>query len=170
MKAELGDDPFDGASADGLPGLTQLLAEDGGRGVGIQKAIADDLLDDLVGAAVVGFGAALLVLEGEGTALFEGLAQLEVALLGVAELAGGGQGAEAFALAFVEQGEFGEDGVVGGDGQLARWADEDQRVFSDLEHRCQDKRQREGSPIKYGGHNRPIPRLTANNCQTSRVG
>jgi len=128
LQAELGHDPFDGASADGLAGLAQFLADDGGRGVRIQEAITDDLLDDLIGATIVGFGAALLVLQGQGAALFESLAQLEIALLGVAEFLGGGDGAGAFALPFVEHGQFDQDEIVSRDGQLARRADQEQRI------------------------------------------
>ena len=136
LQAELGHDPFDGAGADGLAGLAQFLGDDGGRGGRIQEAITHDLLDDLIGAAIVGFGAALLILQGQGAALFENLAQLEVALLGIAEFLGGGNGAGAFALAFVEHGQFGQDGIVSRDGQLARRADQEQRIFSDFEHRA----------------------------------
>jgi hypothetical protein len=130
----LGHDPFDGAGADGLTGLAQFLADDGGRGGRVQEAITNHLLDDLIGAAIVGFGAALLILQGRGSALLESLAQLEVALLGIAEFLGGSNRAGAFALAFVEHGQFGQDGVVSWDGQLARWADQEQRIFSDFEH------------------------------------
>ena len=95
MKAELGHHPFDGPIADRVTGLAQFLADDAGGGVRVQEAVADDLLRDQVGAAVVGFGASLLVLEGQGAALLEEVAQLEVALLGEAEFSGGGDGCSA---------------------------------------------------------------------------
>ena len=65
--------------------------------------MADDLLADLVGAAAGGFGPALLAAQGQGAVVDEAVAELEVALFAEAELAGCGQGAQAFAFAFVEQ-------------------------------------------------------------------
>jgi len=44
--------------------LAKFLDDDGGGNVGIQKAGAQDLADELVGAVVIGFGPGLLGLEG----------------------------------------------------------------------------------------------------------
>ena len=74
MKAEVGDDPLDAAGADGVAGLADFLCQDAGGSFRIQKAVANDLLADLVGAAVGGFGAALEALQSEGAALLEELA------------------------------------------------------------------------------------------------
>jgi hypothetical protein len=76
-----------------------------------------------------------LVLERQGAALFEEVAQLEIALLGEAEFSGGGDGSQALALAFVEHGQFGENGILNGAGELAGWANEQQSIVSDFEHR-----------------------------------
>ena len=152
MQTKLGDDAFDGTGTNGLAGLAQLLADHGGGGVGIQEAITDDLLDDLVGAAIVGFGAALLVLQGQGAAGSEGLTQLEVALLGIAELGGGGDWTGALAFPLIEHGEFGKNRVVPRDGQLAPGADQNQRLFSDIEHtRTSIGEEGDWSQIKYVG-------------------
>lgn len=134
MQAELSQDAFDRTGADGVAGLAEFLANDLGGGVGVQEAVADDLLEDLVGAAIMSFGAALLVLEGEGASLGKGAAQLEVALFGEAKPEGSGLGAESSALALIEHDEFGEDGVVGGSGQLASGTGENQGLFGDFEH------------------------------------
>ena len=45
-------------------GLAQFLGDDFGGGVGIQKAVAQDLAHGLVGAPVIGFGPGLLRLKG----------------------------------------------------------------------------------------------------------
>lgn len=134
MKAELADHTLDSPGADGLAGLAQFLGNHGRRGIRIQEAVTDHLLDDLIGAAVVGFRAAFLVLQGRGAASFELVAQLEVALFGKAEFGGSGQGTHAFALTFKEHGQFGENGIVRRCDQFAGRAAENQGIFGDFEH------------------------------------
>jgi hypothetical protein len=129
LKAELADHTLDSPGADGVAGLAQFLGNDGRRGIGIQEAVTDHLLEDLIGAAVVGFRPAFLVLQGRGAALFELVAQLEVALFGKAEFGGSGQRPQAFAFAFVEHGQFREYGIVHWSGELATGAGENHRVF-----------------------------------------
>ena len=94
--------------------LGQLLGNDRGRGLGIQEAVANDLANDLVGAAVVGFGAGGFALQRERSVFSEEVEQLEVALSAIAELSGSLGRAEAFALAFEEHGQFESDLIVGG--------------------------------------------------------
>jgi hypothetical protein len=60
LQAVIGDDPLDAPQANLKLGLAQLLGNDGRRGLGVQKAVAQDLPHDLVGPAVIGFGARLL--------------------------------------------------------------------------------------------------------------
>jgi len=79
--------------------------------------MANDLAHDLIGPAIVGFGAALLVLQGERPVLKVLLAELEVALFAVAVLRGGMQRAECSALALDKHREPSGDVVVFGDGQ-----------------------------------------------------
>ncbi len=134
LKPELADDALDGAGSDGLAGLAQLLADDGRRSDRVQETVTNHLLHDLVGATIVGFGTAFLVLEGQGALPFEGLAQLEVALLGVAEFGSGGERPHPFALPFIEHGEFGQDGVAGRSGEVAARTGENQGVFGNVEH------------------------------------
>ena len=61
MKAVLLDDAVHAPGADREAGLAELLGDDVDRGVGIEEAMADDLALDLVGADIVGFGAAFVV-------------------------------------------------------------------------------------------------------------
>lgn len=165
MKAVVGDDAFDAAGTDDPAGLAEFLGDDVGGGVGVEEAVADDLADDFVGAAVAAFGAAFLAEEGGAAAVGERLAELEVALLTEAELACGGGGAEALALAFDEHGEFAGDLVVGSEGEGAGGADGELLLEIDVEHgdtgteggakegRCgQDTAGRRRSLIKYGGN------------------
>jgi hypothetical protein len=135
LKAVVGDDAFDAAATDDPAGLAELLGDDIGGGVGVEEAIANDLADDFVGTAVEAFGAAFLAFQGGGAAVGECLAELEVALLTEAELARGGGGAEALALAFDEHGEFAGDLVVGAEGEGAGGADEELTLEIDVEHR-----------------------------------
>ena len=60
MEAVIGDDPFDAALADGMTLLADFLSDDGGGRVRVEEATADDQTDDLVGAAVIGFGSRVL--------------------------------------------------------------------------------------------------------------
>lgn len=134
MKAELADHALDGAGRDRMAGLAQLLADDRRRGIRIQEAVTDHLLHDLVGAAVISFGTAFLVLEGQCALPFKGVAQLEVALLGEAEFGSGGQRPHPFALPFVEHGEFGKDGVARRSDELTARTRENQGVCGNVEH------------------------------------
>jgi hypothetical protein len=120
----MGDDAFDAAGADGPAGLTEFWGDDGRGGLGIEEAMANDLANDFVGAAGGTLGAAFVAVQGQGAAVGEGLAELEVALFAEAEFAGGLDGAKAFARAFEEHGEFAGDFVVGRHGQGAGGADE----------------------------------------------
>jgi hypothetical protein len=135
LKAVVGDDAFDAAGTDDPAGLAELLGDDIGGGVRVEEAVADDLADDFVGTAVEAFGTAFLAEEGGGAAVGERLAELEVALFTEAELACGGGGAEALALAFDEHGEFAGDLVVGVEGERASSADEELTLEIDVEHR-----------------------------------
>ena len=51
----------------------ELLGDHFGAGLGVQKAVADDLADDFAGTAVVGFGTGGFALEGRGALFLEGL-------------------------------------------------------------------------------------------------
>ena len=124
MQAELFDHPFDAADTDDPTRLGEFLRDDGGRGLGIEEAMADDLADDFVGAAVIALGTAFFAFQGGGPALAIGLAELEVPLFTEAEVAGGLEGPAAVAFAVNEHGEFAGDFVVGADGKLARGTQE----------------------------------------------
>jgi hypothetical protein len=117
LKAVVGDDAFDAAGANDPTGLAEFLGDDVSGGFGIEEAMANDLADDFVGAAVVAFGSAGLAAEGGGAERGEGVSELEIALFAEAELACGLEGSEALALALDEHGEFAGDFVVGEDGE-----------------------------------------------------
>ncbi len=104
--------------------LPEFLGDDLGGGVRVQEAVAQDLVDDLLGAPVVGLGSGLVRLEGWEAAPVEGLEELVVALTAVAVFLGDGQDAVAEALAFQEHEEAPGQGVGGGDGQGAGRAGE----------------------------------------------
>ena len=119
MQAKLGHDALDAAGADGMAALSQLLRNDRRRGIRVEETVADHLLNDLIGAPIMSFGTALVVLQRKGAAFGEGRTQLEIALFGIAKLARRRQRTQAFALAFIEHGEFGQDRIVPRPGQLA---------------------------------------------------
>ena len=130
----MGDDAFDAARTNDPAGLAEFLGDDVSRGVGVEEAMADDLADDFVGATVETFGAAFLAQQSGAAAVGERLAELEIALFTEAELACGGGGTEALALAFDEHGEFVGDLVVGAEGERAGGTDEELLLEIDLEH------------------------------------
>jgi hypothetical protein len=84
LQAIIGDDPLDAALADLELRLAQFLGDDGGGGIRVQKAVAQDLPDGPIGAAVIGFGAGLLRLERTQAARLEVLEELIIALAAVA--------------------------------------------------------------------------------------
>ena len=94
-------------------GLPQLLGDDLRGGLRIQEAVPDDLADDLVGSTIIGFGASGFAEQSDGALLQKAMAQLEIALLGIAEFASRRQGAQAVAVALEEHREFEGDFVIG---------------------------------------------------------
>jgi hypothetical protein len=124
LKAVLLDDADDTASANWETGLAKLLCEDIERGVGIEEAVTNDLADDLVGADIVALGAWLVAKESWATVFTIEFEQLKISLFAEAELLGCVGGADAFALAFDEHGEAGDDEIIRKDGKLPGWAED----------------------------------------------
>jgi hypothetical protein len=134
LKAIGFDDAFDAARADEETTLADLLSDDIGRGIRVEKAVTDDLAHDLIGPAVVGLGAPALAEEGDGPPFPIGVQDLVVALLGEAELPCGPQRAEGFTFALEEHGQPWGDLVPGRDLEEAAGADEDTVATDELEH------------------------------------
>jgi hypothetical protein len=129
LQAKLRDNPLDAARADRNAALAQFLGNDLDGGIRVEKTVADDLLDDLIGPAVMGLRTALLIEQGEHAAEGEGAPELEVALATEAKLGGGGGRSQSFALAFEEHGEFGQNQIGLGRAQRAAGTFEGQGVF-----------------------------------------
>jgi hypothetical protein len=128
------DDALDAARADRRAGLTKPLGDNVRGSLGVEEAMPDRLADDFVGAAVVALGPSLEVDQGGGAVFGEGVAELEVALLAVAEHPGGLNGPQPKALAGDEHGEFTGDFIVGRDGQRAVRTDQLALLNVELEH------------------------------------
>ena len=124
MKAVLLDDADDTASADWETGLAKFLCEDVERGVGIEKAVANDLADDFVGADIVAFGAWLVAKQSWATLFTIELEQLKITLFAEAELLGCLGGTDPLALAFNEHGEAGDNEVIGKNRELSGGAED----------------------------------------------
>jgi hypothetical protein len=124
LQAVIGDDPFDAAQTEGQTRLAEFLDDDGGGDLGIQKTVAQDLADELVGAAVVGFGAGLPRLEGGQAALLVVGEHLVITLAAEAVFFGGVGDLRVQALAFDQHQETAGLLVGGGDGQGAGGAGE----------------------------------------------
>lgn len=79
--------------------LAQFLRDDGGGSIGIKETMTNHLTNHLVGAAIVGFWAALLALQGCRAVLEVLLPELKVALFAESILPRGLQGPKFTALA-----------------------------------------------------------------------
>ena len=112
MKAVLFDDADDTPNADRKSGLAEFLRDDLDRGVGIKKAVADDLANELVGADIVAFGSRLVTLESHATMFTIKFEQLKISLFAKAEFFGGLGGTKPFALTFDEHAEAFDDEVI----------------------------------------------------------
>jgi hypothetical protein len=150
LKAEVADDPFDRARADGPAGLAEFLGDDRGGSLGVKEAMTNDLTDDFIGASVVAFGATFLVGEGQSAAADEGMAELEIALLTQAELLGGMKGAQAFALSFDKHGQFARDFIAVRNCEDTLVADELPEFKVEVEHENTSK----GKGGRSKGHRR----------------
>jgi len=135
LKAVLVENALDAAVAEGHAALADFLDDDLGGGIGIEEKVANDLSDDFVGSAIVGFGPPLLVLEAVGAALLKTAQELKVALSGVVVLSGGPRGSQAFTLALQEHGQFQGDFIIGSHRQGAGAAFENEVVeFATQQH------------------------------------
>jgi hypothetical protein len=124
LKAVLFDDADDTPNADRKSGLAEFLRDDLDRGVGIKKAVADDLANELVGADIVAFGSRLVTLESHATMFTIKFEQLKISLFAKAKLCGGLGGTKPFALAFDEHAQAGDDEVIRTNGEFTGGADD----------------------------------------------
>jgi hypothetical protein len=115
--------------------LAEFLGDDLGGGVGIQKAVAQDLANDLVGAAVRGFRTGLLRQEGGQALLLEAVQQLIIALPAAAVFFGDGGDVVCQTLALDEHQEAVGLQVGGRDGQGARGTDQTVGAGVEMERR-----------------------------------
>lgn len=143
MQAVIGDDALDAAQTNLEAGLAKFLSNDLGGSLRIQKAVAQDLADGLIGAPVIGLGAGLLRLEGGEAALLEGVEDLIVALPAAAVFLGDGGDVVVQTLAFDQHEEAGRRQVGVGDGQSAGGARQLVGFGMELEHGIHGERIKE---------------------------
>jgi hypothetical protein len=124
LQAIIGDDPFDAAQTEDQTRLAEFLDDHGGGDVRIQKTVAQDLADELVGPAIIGFGTGLPGLEGGQAALLVIGEHLVIALAAKAVFVGGVGNLGLQALPFDEHEEAAGLFVGGGDGEGAGGAGE----------------------------------------------
>jgi hypothetical protein len=129
LQAVIGDDAFDAALADGVVLLADFLSDDFGGRIRIKEAAADGQADDLIGAAVIGFGSRGLQEQTLGALLEEAGQDLVITLAREVVFLSGFGGTQTFALAFDEQGEAVADLVVVGDQQGAARTGETELLF-----------------------------------------
>jgi hypothetical protein len=124
LKAILFHDPFHTPSTDGEAGLAELLSNDVDRGIGVEKAVTNDLSFDLISPNRVGLGSAFLVLEAQGSLLLKLLVQLIISLSREPMLLSGLHGSKSFAFSLDEHKQPRSDRVVGRDDEVAGGTDD----------------------------------------------
>lgn len=97
--------------------LAEFLRDHLRRRVRIEKAVAQDLTNGLVGAPIIGFRPCFLRVEGGNTAAFKSLQDLVIALTAIAIFLGDGADVGLEALAFHEHEDPAGDFVAGLDGE-----------------------------------------------------
>jgi hypothetical protein len=139
LQAELGKDPVDTAHTDCETSLAQLLSDDFGGCIRIEKAMADNLADDFVGTAIVGLGASRLTDQARSPFLQESCPELEISLAAEAKLPSGGKGSLSAAFPLNEHGEFEGNFIVLLDGQVTPGPVKDSRSIIKLMRLLLDK-------------------------------
>jgi hypothetical protein len=119
LKAELLDDAFHAAGADGKSSLTKLLGNDVGRGIGVEEAVADDLPDHHLSTHRWALGPTFLAAERGRPVLVKELQELVIARPAQALLHGCGRATEALALSLDKHEESFGDLVIGRNKELA---------------------------------------------------
>lgn len=117
-----------------MPHLPEFLGDDLWGCLTVEEEVANDLADDGVSAAIVGFRSGFLALEAGRASLDEGMKQLIKTLSRVAELSGSFFGANAFALAFVKHRQFLRDFIVGKNRQFACGSTEYRFILATDQH------------------------------------
>jgi len=121
-------------------GLAQLLSDNRRRCVGIQKAVAQDLPYDLIGATVIGFGTGLVRHQSEQAAGLVVLQELVVALAAKPVLLDDVNDMLLQTLAFNEHEETVSQMIGSTDGQVADGADQLVSFLIELQGRIHEGR------------------------------
>jgi hypothetical protein len=124
---------LDASCADDEAGLTKLLRDDIGRGIGVEKAMSNDLTYELIGTAVMGFGATGMALQGHSATFLEKIAELKIALFRETEGGGGLKRAEVGTFTGVKHGELKGDFIIRADSEFATGPNEG--TFLEVEDR-----------------------------------
>lgn len=120
--------------------LAQLLDNYGGRSIGIQKQLAQDLADGLVGAAVVALGSGLVGLESWQPTELELVEQLVITLATIAVFGGDSSNVIVETLPFNEHEEAARGCVVGEQLERSCWTGELVNVRAEVKSRFHGER------------------------------
>ena len=140
MQAVIGNDSLDAALANWELSLAQLLSDHRRGGIGIQKAVAQDLPNDLLGAAVIGFGTGLVGRQSEQPTGFVVLQELVITLAAETILLGDVDDVVFQTLAFQEHEEAMSQMIGGIHGQVADGADQLVSFLIELQGRIHEKK------------------------------
>src|SRR5271166_4168179 len=145
-----------------MVGLLELLRDDLGRSIRIQKAMTNDLAHHLFGAPIVGPWPARFALQSERALSFKLFQQLKIALFGVTEFTSGLSGTQSLTLAFEKHGQLAGNLIIVGQEDRTGMADELCGRIEELEHGRQNGDKGRESQIQYGGIERSKHHKMAN--------
>jgi hypothetical protein len=134
LKAIFRDDPFNTSNGDEVAILVQFLGNDLRRHLGIKKSIPYDLTYDLVGSAVIAFGAWFETFKSRSPSVRKLLKDLVVALSSESILFGCSTRAKPLALALVKHCKFKGNFVIFPDGKISFGTGQRCFAFIDLDH------------------------------------
>jgi len=109
LESELVDDTIHSSLADSEFALPEFLSNDFSTGLGVKKAVADDLTNEFLGTPIVRFGTSLGTVESLTSALEKKRADLEVTLTAIPEFGSSMVNSFQAAFTFDEHSQFSGD-------------------------------------------------------------
>src|SRR6516225_5113513 len=131
-----------------MVGLLELLRDDLGRSIRIQKTMTNDLAHHLFGAPIVALWPACFTLQSQGPMSFKLFQELKIALFSVTEFTSGLSGTQSLALAFEKHGQLAGNLVIVRQKDRTGRADELCGRIEQLEHEAKLERKKDKSQIK----------------------
>src|SRR5580693_1505046 len=117
-----------------MMGLLELMRDDLGRSIRIQKPMTNDPAHHLFGAPIVGLGPACFALQSQRASSLKLFQQLKIALFGITKFTSGLSGTKSLTLAFEKHGQLAGDLIIVGQEDRTGMTDELCGRIEQLEH------------------------------------